>query len=396
MFTFLQLFIVFRANYINNYEKKPNMKTQKQTKQVDLDFHEQDQTVTYLNNERLPAVNSQYAWTKERLKELDKARKNISHFAQNYFFITTLDEGKQKIKLYKAQKRILKSLEKNRFVCLLASRQVGKALALDTPIPTPNGWTTMGEIKDGDVVFDNNGEETNVVKAWDVMYDRPCYKITFDNGEEIIADEEHLWFGSFDKINNKKINTKEIFISKSKFFIPSCKKHTENDFITIKTIEPVESVPVRCITVDSDDAMFLCGNTYIPTSNTTMMTIFALWMVSFTSDYRVIIVANKEATAKNILKRIKLAYEYIPNWIKPTIKQWDVKEVVFGNDSSIAISTTTSTAARGDTANCVDGDTIVTIKDKENDFIFDISMENLYDVISKEGEEFALTIVDEE
>ena len=30
----------------------------------------------------------------------------------------------------------------------------GKQVALDTPIPTPHGWTTMGEIKVGDSVFD--------------------------------------------------------------------------------------------------------------------------------------------------------------------------------------------------------------------------------------------------
>lgn len=178
----------------------------------DLDYNEKDVIYSYLNNTRLPAANSEYAWTSERIKELDKCRKNILHFAENYFFITTLDEGKKKIKLYKAQKRILKSLEKNRFVVLTASRQTGK---------------------------------------------------------------------------------------------------------------------------------------------TTLMTIFAVWMVCFKSDYRVIVVANKEATAKNILKRIKMAYEYLPNWIKPTVKQWDVKEIILGNDSSISITTTTSTAARGDTANCI-------------------------------------------
>ena len=36
----------------------------------------------------------------------------------------------------------------------MSSAQVGKALAVDTPIATPFGWTTMGELRPGDIVFD--------------------------------------------------------------------------------------------------------------------------------------------------------------------------------------------------------------------------------------------------
>lgn len=72
-------------------------------------------------------------------------------------------------------------------------RGSGKALALDTPIPTPDGWTTMGEIKVGDFVYSKDGTPTKVVAATDVMFDRPCYRVTFSNGETVIADEQHLW-----------------------------------------------------------------------------------------------------------------------------------------------------------------------------------------------------------
>jgi len=69
----------------------------------------------------------------------------------------------------------------------------GKALSLDTRIPTPSGWTTMGEIKVGDRVFDEFGRSCNVVAATDVMLDRPCYRIIFDDGIEVVADENHQW-----------------------------------------------------------------------------------------------------------------------------------------------------------------------------------------------------------
>ena len=69
----------------------------------------------------------------------------------------------------------------------------GKALALNTPIPTPTGWTTMGEIQSGDQVFDENGKICNVTAATEIMFDHSCYRIKFSDGDEIIADADHLW-----------------------------------------------------------------------------------------------------------------------------------------------------------------------------------------------------------
>lgn len=85
-------------------------------------------------------------------------------------------------------------LEKGMFHVLGARPGSGKALALDTPIPTPDGWTTMGDIKVGDKVFDEKGNICNVINATDVMYGRPCYSVKFSDGTEIIADAEHQWF----------------------------------------------------------------------------------------------------------------------------------------------------------------------------------------------------------
>lgn len=69
----------------------------------------------------------------------------------------------------------------------------GKALDIETPIATPNGWITMGKLKDGDQVFDENGNPCTVVKAHEILYDRKCYQVVFSDGSKIIADAEHLW-----------------------------------------------------------------------------------------------------------------------------------------------------------------------------------------------------------
>lgn len=68
-----------------------------------------------------------------------------------------------------------------------------KALALDTPILTVTGWKTMGDLKVGDEVFDEQGLPCKVVKATEVFYDRECYDVVFSDGSVITADAGHLW-----------------------------------------------------------------------------------------------------------------------------------------------------------------------------------------------------------
>lgn len=51
----------------------------------------------------------------------------------------------------------------------------------------------MADVKVGDQVFDIDGNLCNVVEVHPVWFDRPCYKLGFSDGSEIIADEEHLW-----------------------------------------------------------------------------------------------------------------------------------------------------------------------------------------------------------
>jgi hypothetical protein len=69
----------------------------------------------------------------------------------------------------------------------------GKALALDTPILTTNGWRTMGELSVGDTVFSEDGSPTRIVATTEYLQNRPCYEVVFSNGASLTADESHLW-----------------------------------------------------------------------------------------------------------------------------------------------------------------------------------------------------------
>ena len=187
-----------------------------------------DSNQFYLNNPLLPTGNFKCEWTPAQVKLLDKASKDVVFFAENFFYIVNLDRGKEVIKLYKAQKRILKSLAKNKRVVLLASRQVGK---------------------------------------------------------------------------------------------------------------------------------------------TTLITIFALWFTIFQDDKTILIVANREKTAIEILGRVRTAYEYLPNWLKPGVKDYAKTNIQFSNDSRIFVSTTAASAGRSTSINCLLIDEAAHIeKHKEEEF----------------------------
>lgn len=166
----------------------------------------------YLGNKNLPTDKAEFEWTPEMVAALKKCQKNLLHFAENFFTIVNLDRGREKIKLFKCQKKVLRALRDNRFNIVLASRQVGK---------------------------------------------------------------------------------------------------------------------------------------------TTMMTIYTLWVACFLEDQRILVVANKEQTAINIFKRIRLAYEQLPNWLKPGVLEYGKTSMSLTNGSSIGISTTSSDAGRGDSCNCL-------------------------------------------
>ncbi len=89
--------------------------------------------------------------------------------------------------------RLTNGLHAGQLIIVAARPAIGKALAVDTPIPTPGGWTTMGELTVGDRVLGQDGAAASVVAATEVMLGRPCYMVEFSDGSSIVADENHRW-----------------------------------------------------------------------------------------------------------------------------------------------------------------------------------------------------------
>ena len=428
------------------------------------------------------------------------------------------------------------------FLCgknFIPTMNCGKALALDTRIPTPTGWTTMGELKVGDEVLSPSGDSVKVLTKTDPMYDHKCYKIYFDSGEEIVADADHLWEVCKNKQNSKKeILTTEQLVKKYKnktsksvansYYINvsnsincftkkellidpyllgvwlgdgfssdgriivhkddfefyktkidnighiadsnNCyrfnvidlhsklrklnlikNKHIPQDYlrssyedrlellrglmdtdgslrkvsrtfefyqknydlilqvielisslgiktktwikkikdclyytvafntdeivfnlprkkdliqktdkpptrgkrIYIQKIKEVESVPVACISVDSEDKLFLCGNSFIPTHNSTTAVSFLLHYAIFNDNISIAILANKASTAKDLLGRLQVSFENLPNWMQQGIKSWNKTSLELENGSKIITASTSASSVRGGSYNII-------------------------------------------
>jgi replicative DNA helicase len=84
-------------------------------------------------------------------------------------------------------------LHPGQMIVIAARPALGKALALDTPLPTPAGWTTMGKVRVGDYLIGADGEPTRVIAATEAMHGRPCHEVEFSTGEVIVADAQHQW-----------------------------------------------------------------------------------------------------------------------------------------------------------------------------------------------------------
>ena len=117
-----------------------------------------------------------------------------------------------------ATEKIMKLLEtpNKEYAVVNICPGVGKALDIDTPIPTPSGWTRMRHIQVGDEVFDEAGKVCRVTNKSEVFYNHDCYEVTTDDGHSVIADADHQWqvrisghgqYGKWKKVEDYKGKT---------------------------------------------------------------------------------------------------------------------------------------------------------------------------------------------
>jgi deoxycytidine triphosphate deaminase len=164
----------------------------------------------------------------------------------------------------------------------LVARVEGKALALDTEVPTPAGWTTMGDVAVGDLVVHPTGVSVPVVAATDVLGGRPCFELEFAGGATVVADALHQW-----PVGRGRIVTTEQMAQLRP--LPTVRPNWQrrgartrpwaaSGSVALETrqehavvaVRPVPSVPVRCIQVGAPDGQFLITRRFVPTHNSSL------------------------------------------------------------------------------------------------------------------------------
>lgn len=170
---------------------------------------------------------------------------------------------------------VTNGLHPGQMIIVAARPGVGKALALDTALPTPHGWTTMGEVAVGDQLLDAYGMPTRVRAATDAMAGRPCYEIEFSDGAVITADEQHQWLTTArtDGLSSRVRTTGDIVHTLRagdgdlNHVVPEIGSSAARRIVDARKIDPV---PVRCVEVDHPSHLYLAGPTSVPTHNSTL------------------------------------------------------------------------------------------------------------------------------
>ena len=75
---------------------------------------------------------------------------------------------------------------------IFVPRKNGKAVSLDTEIPTPSGWRAMRDIHVGDEVFGQDGRPAKVLVESEIFH-KPMYVVKFEDGATVKASADHLW-----------------------------------------------------------------------------------------------------------------------------------------------------------------------------------------------------------
>lgn len=169
---------------------------------------------------------------------------------------------------------VTNGLHPGQMIIVAARPGVGKALALDTPLATPAGWTTMGDVAVGDELLGADGRPTRVVAATDVMLGRPCYEVEFSDGTVIVADAAHQWPTTRGVRTSAQLrcgwDTIAAAGSATRYGAHMTTTALLAPVLQIEAVRRVDSVPVRCVQVDNAAHLYLAGRGMVPTHNSTL------------------------------------------------------------------------------------------------------------------------------
>lgn len=86
-------------------------------------------------------------------------------------------------------------LQAGDLIVLAARPSMGKALSVDSHLLTPTGWLRMGDVKVGDSIVGGDGRAYPVLGVFP-QGRLPLFRVTFDDGGEVLCCDDHLWLTS--------------------------------------------------------------------------------------------------------------------------------------------------------------------------------------------------------
>lgn len=216
-------------------------------------------------------------------------------------------------------------------------------------------------------VFDVNNIKINTPTGWEtvskfnVTIPYAKVRVNFSNGHFLDCADNHILIGS----NGEQIYAKDCF---GKYI----KSETEDVLVT-KVFDYQIKETMYDLTVDSQEHVYYTNG--ILSHNTTTAVAIVLHYILFNEYKTVALLANKAASALEILNRIQIAYEALPSWLQQGVVVWNKGSMELENGCKVIASASSSSAIRG--KSCVSGNTKVCIEE-ENQFFY-IEIENIID-----------------
>ena len=192
------------------------------------------------------------------------------------------------------------------FVLWLESRSAGKALYVETNIPTPDGNRKMADLKVGDYVYSLNHKPTRVTYTSPVFLGNDCYEVEFEDGEKIKCDADHLWSVSKNGLSWFEVyKTSELYsrVKDNTFYVPNVDDEINRK--KILSIRKIETIPTKCIQVDDPSQLYLCGERNTVTHNTTMLALFAMLRGLLFNNYRIYICSGTADQSQETFRKIE-------------------------------------------------------------------------------------------
>lgn len=205
-------------------------------------------------------------------KIIQWGRRNPTRFIEDFM----------KIQLTDHQKWMILSSWVPSTVVWLCSRATGKDMPLYAPVKLQKKNSkeillkTIGDIEVGDKVYNENGKLISVLQVKPIVFDE-IYQIAFEDGSIEECGPYHEWCV---RENGEIKNREAIFIlshfSDNVFEIPKF-PFKDGMFKRVVGIRNTKKkVPMRCISVNSDTGLFLCGENNNITHNSFMASVFLM------------------------------------------------------------------------------------------------------------------------